>query len=91
MQNARPVMSLKRWLRGFTLALILPGQALYAQQSNADCRLLADIRGEAEPVDALLQTVSLRGANGCQIRESSARCGKVGADDFGVESGSQWC
>ena len=48
-------MNLKRLLFGFGLALILAGQALHAQQSDADYKPLAEIRTKAEKGDAKAQ------------------------------------
>lgn len=49
-------MNLNRLLLGFALALSLAGQALHAQQNEADCKLLADIRARAEKGDAQFQS-----------------------------------
>jgi TPR repeat protein len=49
------VMNLNRLLFGIGLALVLPGQALHAQQSDADRQALAQLRAEAEKGDAQSQ------------------------------------
>jgi TPR repeat protein len=48
-------MNLKEWLCGFGLVLALAGQILNAQPSEADRKLLADIRAKSEKGDALSQ------------------------------------
>ena len=49
-------MNLNRLLLGFGLAASLAGQALHAQQNEADRELLADIRAKAEKGDAQSQS-----------------------------------
>lgn len=48
---------LTRWLSGYGLALLLTGLSLHGQQNEADSKLLAGFRSEAERGDALSQSV----------------------------------
>jgi TPR repeat protein len=55
LQHSRLSMSLKRLLFGFGLALVFAGQALHAQQSDADGKQLAELRAKAEQGNAQSQ------------------------------------